>query len=118
MRKADMTAKRFYLVTSGEYDSYYVNAVLSGPQSPALSTIFKRFAKEYGLRPSTWRLSTWNGIESRIREESQAVERLESEGYQPAGIDAEYSSLAFLFVAWVLKNYSDFHLMPVTEVNL
>ena len=114
---------RFYLITSGAYDSYRVYALLKGPRTPALSTLYKKFRDEYGLRLRTLNsaptMSALDAFYARYKAECDAVDRLTSDGYSAAGFHTRFTDMGSLFTDWVLKNYPQhFELVDVDWVHV
>lgn len=94
-----MAKTRRYIITTGAYDDYKVLAQVEGPARPALSTIYKRFQKEYGVPgypeyDKAWAHNTMN----RIGIIWEAQKRMKKDGL-------EGGDLAELFLDYIQKHH-------------
>lgn len=98
--------RKQYIITTGEYESYQIVAVVEGNIRPALSTLRKRFHEENKVifadqdEPYV--------TVAMLRSESDAIKRLQGQGYQ--GV-----TLAEIFVEWIQKEHG-FTVVPTNEV--
>lgn len=104
--------QRFYIVTSGDYDGYRIQALISGPKSPALSTMRKRFEGVYHKPSRPKNIQTDGYALAEYTFEIFEYERnLREMGY--AG-----NCVSEWFLDWLLKTDSRFERVDYQEVNL
>ena len=101
-----MKANRLYIITSGNYDSYRIEALVSGPKTPALSTMRKRFAEQFD-EPKADRQTYAAGylLQKYIHETFEFEKRVQAAGYAD-------------FVDWLLKTDKRFQSVKFDEVGL
>lgn len=86
-----------YLVTTGDYEDFKILNQITGPASPALSTLHKKFLQEYVV-PKPRPIITMTTYMERQADIARVVKVLQEEG-------CEGYNLAELFVSWVTKNH-------------
>lgn len=90
--------KRDYTITSGWYEDYRIIAQIEGPESPALSTLWKQFKKEYGLEDAQQGMSVTMALNDALHRRAAAFKRLRAEGYD--GTD-----MPEIFLQWLYTNH-------------
>ena len=87
---------REYTITSGSYDSYRILARVRGPETPALSTLYKAFCEQFGVNPRQGSMSA-SQLYSRILSFGAAKERANKAGFGLRGSWAE------AFLDWLIQ---------------
>ncbi len=92
---------REYTITTGNYDNYRIVGRVSGPERPALSTLYKRFAELYGIfsQPElNWNDPKWHvWLHDKIHTNTAAEERMREDGYE--------RNMAEAFITWLINKH-------------
>lgn len=93
--------QRQYTITTGSYDDYEVVGRIAGPTTPALSTLWKQFAAEFGVfaQPEPkWNEGGWSQWQmAKIEANANARTQMSDAGY--AG------NMAEAFIAWLVGQH-------------
>jgi hypothetical protein len=101
--------RKLYVIRAGQYEVPV--DIVSGPHSPALSTMIKKFNERFGV-PAPLRLNTPHREYSRyFKNLDVAKARIRAAGY--SGDD-----LSELFVDWLLKTDKRFERVEYREVSI
>lgn len=91
------------VITAGQYDGFRVVAILSGPASPALSTLKKRWLAEMGDGKHAKDPVTSRGVDWAVLIENKSLEYGRVERAQASGLAGNCEEE--LFVDWLKKNH-------------
>ena len=93
--------QREYTITAGSYDDYRIVGRVAGPERPALSTLWKQFAEQFGVfaQPEPhWNDPAWHmWLTARIKTNTAAEEVMRKAGYG--------GDMAEAFVAWLVARH-------------
>jgi hypothetical protein len=98
---ANKMNSREYTITTGSYEDYHIVGRVSGPERPALSSLWKLFVEQFGIfsQPEPkWNDPAWHvWLDAKIHANSEAEERMRLGGYE--------GTIAEAFIVWIIEQH-------------
>lgn len=91
-----------YIITTGSYEDYRIINIIQGPDSPALSTLYKDFTKEFDV-PEYPKSYSWSTFEVYFNSCEKATKRLQEEGYLAE--ESIMEDIPAAFINWLVKHH-------------